>query len=109
MTKIRKRVFRNMKMKVLIFCPLVQYRHLQMKDLKGLFVQGTDSPETSYVGHFSWIYLFKNQVTKVQDRDIIASAQDQETYGIVPTNDGGGSLSAGEYSNLFDWLNDQKK
>lgn len=66
-------------------------------------------PETSYVGHFSWIYLFNNQVTKVQDRDIIASAQDQETYGIVPTNDGGGSLSAGEYSNLFDWLNDQKK
>lgn len=72
-------------------------------------VKGTDSPETMYVGHFSWIYLLNNQVTKVQDKEAIISAENQETYGITPNNDGGGSLSVGEYSDLFDWLNAQKK
>ena len=36
MAKIRERVFRNMKMKALIPCPLIQYRYVLMKDLEGL-------------------------------------------------------------------------
>ncbi len=36
-------------------------------------VEGTDSPGTTYLGHFSWIYLFNNQVTGVQDKEAIAA------------------------------------
>lgn len=72
-------------------------------------VEGTDSPDSSYMGHLSWIYLFNDQVTKVQDKEKIAESSDQESFGTVPNNDGGGSQSAGDFTGLFEWLNAQKK
>jgi predicted esterase len=77
-------------------------------------VEGTDSPGTTYMGHFSWIYLFNNQVTGVQDKAAIAASTDAETFGFEPSNASGGGTAAatvGEttYANIFEWLNDQSK
>ena len=72
-------------------------------------VNGSDSPGSRYYGHFSWIYVLNNQVTGVQDRERIKASTDNETFGAVPTNNGGGALVAGEYRNLFAWLNAQSK
>ena len=77
-------------------------------------VEGTDSPGTTYLGHFSWIYLFNNQVTGVQDKEAIAVSTDAETFGAEPSNTTGGGAAAatvGEttYTNIFEWLNDQSK
>ena len=72
-------------------------------------VVGTDSPGTTYMGHFSWVYVLNNQVTGVQDKEAIAASTDNETFGATPTNEGGGSLAAGEYTNLFAWMNAQSK
>ena len=72
-------------------------------------VNGSDSPGTRYYGHFSWIYVLNNQVTGAQDRERIAASTDSETFGAVSSNTGGGSLAAGEYDNLFAWLNAQSK
>lgn len=72
-------------------------------------VEGSDSPDSSYMGHFSWIYLFNDQVKKVQDKEKIAESSDLETFGTVPSNDGGGSQTADNFSGLFEWLNAQKK
>ena len=71
---------------------------------------GTDSPGTEYMGHFVWIYTFNNQVTHVQDAAaIIASADDDMTCGVTASNDGGGSLTCGDFANLFEWMNAQSK
>lgn len=72
-------------------------------------IVGTDSPGSTYMGHFSWVYLFNNQVTGVQDKEAIAASTDEETFGAVATNDGGGTMSAGEYTNIFEWMNAQSK
>lgn len=73
-------------------------------------VQGTDDSAATYMGHWSWVYLFNDQVTAVQDTKAIAdSADDDTTFGFTATNDGGGTAKAGEFSNIFDWLNAQSK
>ena len=72
-------------------------------------VVGTDSPDATYMGHFSWVYVLNNQVTGVQDKEAIAASTDNETFGTTPTNEGGGTLPAGEYTNLFAWMNAQSK
>lgn len=72
-------------------------------------VNGSDSPDTRYYGHFSWIYVLNNQVIGVQDRERMEASTDNESFGAVPTNNGGGTLAAGEYRNLFAWLNAQSK
>lgn len=76
-------------------------------------VQGTDDSSAQYMGHWSWIYLFNNQVTGVQDKDKIANSTDDKTFGFEPTNQGGGSISASDgndsYNSVFAWLNTQSK
>ena len=77
-------------------------------------VEGTDSPGTTYMGHFSWIYLFNNQVTGVQDKAAIAASTDAEIFGFEPSNATGGGTAAatvGEttYTNIFEWLNAQSR
>ncbi len=72
-------------------------------------VEGTDSPGDNYSGHWAWIYTFNDQVTGVQDPQAIAASEDDETFGAVPDNDGGGSETADGYDNLFAWLNAQTK
>ena len=72
-------------------------------------IVGTDSPGSTYMGHFAWVYVLNNQVTGVQDKEAIAASTDNETFGTTPTNDGGGTLPAGEFTNLFAWMNAQSK
>ena len=74
-------------------------------------VKGTDDPRAKYPGHFSWVYVFKNQVTRVQDREKIKGAEGKD-FGFVPTNDGGGSEIVQEggvsYETIFAWMNAQR-
>ncbi len=78
-------------------------------------IKGTDNPDTSYMGHFSWIYLFNNQITGVQDREAIAKSTDIKTFGFIPSNpEQGGSYKAtdsdgNEYDNIFQWMNEQHR
>lgn len=71
-------------------------------------VKGTDAPDASYMGHFSWVYLFNDQVNRAQDKGSI-TADAEKLFGFVPSNEGGGSVKVGEYESLFAWLNDQKR
>lgn len=78
-------------------------------------VKGTDNPNTNYMGHFSWIYFFNNQVTGVQDKKGIAESTDISNYGFIPSNElqGGAFKATGKdgtvYSTIFEWLNAQHK
>ncbi len=75
-------------------------------------IQGTDSPESTYMGHWVWTKYFNNEVTKVQDPASIKDASD-ENFGFTPSNDGGGSMQAsdknGTYDTIFEWMNAQSK
>ena len=62
-------------------------------------IQGKDIPGAKYLGHFSWVYVFNDQVT---------AAQEQVSDSIVPTNNGGGTVAPQGFRNLFDWMNAQK-
>lgn len=62
-------------------------------------VIGTDTPGQRLMGHFSWVYVFNDQVT---------AAQEQSTADMKPSNNGGGSVAPQGFNNLFDWMNAQK-
>ena len=62
-------------------------------------VIGTDTPGQRLFGHFSWCYVFNDQVT---------GAQEQSTADVKPTNNGGGTVAPQGFSNLFEWMNAQK-
>ncbi|SDB26807.1 Predicted peptidase [Streptococcus henryi] len=73
---------------------------------------GTELPGLVYNGHWSWIYFFNNQVTGVQSTENTASYQ--ALWGMVATDPTQGGASKAtvngiEYSNLFDWLNAQRR
>ncbi|MBM7641935.1 prolyl oligopeptidase family serine peptidase [Streptococcus loxodontisalivarius] len=75
-------------------------------------VEGSDMKNVSYLGHWSWIYFFNNQVSGVQDPNAVKSASD--LTGFSPDNkDQGGSSQASvgdtSYQNIFDWMNAQEK
>lgn len=77
-------------------------------------VEGILLPGVKFNGHWSWVRFFNDQVTKVQDREkIMNSADDDKSFGFVPSNDGGGSQEAsdekGTYKSIFAWLNAQVK
>ncbi len=72
-------------------------------------VKGTDDPDASYIGHFSWVYLLNDQVTGVQDKEAVRNSEDSELFGTTPSNEGGGTLKAGEYANIFEWMNQQSR
>ncbi len=61
-------------------------------------VTGTDTPGQRLMGHFSWVYVFNDQVT---------AAQEQTTGDMKPSNNGGGSVAPQGFSNLFEWMNAQ--
>ena len=61
-------------------------------------VTGTDTPGQRLMGHFSWVYVFNDQVT---------GAQAQSTGELQPSNNGGGAVSPQGFHNLFDWMNAQ--
>lgn len=72
-------------------------------------VKGTDAEGAAYHGHLSWIYLFNNQVTGVQDPVKIAASSDTKTFGVSATNDGGGTATANGFSSIFEWMNAQSR
>lgn len=51
------------------------------------------------MGHFSWVYVFNDEVT---------ASQEQTTGELKPSNNGGGTVAPQGYNNLFDWMNAQK-
>ena len=61
-------------------------------------VTGTDTPGQRLFGHFSWVYVFNDQVT---------GAQEQSTADPKPSNNGGGAVAPQGFHNLFDWMNAQ--
>ena len=61
-------------------------------------VIGTDTPGQRLFGHFSWCYVFNDQVT---------GAQEQSTADVKPTNNGGGTVAPQGFGNLFEWMNAQ--
>ena len=61
-------------------------------------VTGTDTPGQRLMGHFSWVYVFNDQVT---------AAQEQTTGDMKPSNNGGGTVAPQGFSNLFEWMNAQ--
>ena len=62
-------------------------------------VIGTDTPGQRLMGHFSWVYVFNDQVT---------GAQERTTGDLKPSNNGGGTVAPQGFHNLFDWMNAQK-
>lgn len=70
-------------------------------------VLGTDAEGKSYNGHWSWVNVFNNKVTKAQDPSAIKDSTDTENYGFVPNNDGGGTVVPQGYETLFAWMNAQ--
>ncbi len=61
-------------------------------------VTGTDMPGQRLMGHFSWVYVFNDQVT---------GAQEQSTADMKPSNNGGGTVAPQGHANLFEWMNAQ--
>ncbi|KAK8849334.1 hypothetical protein M9Y10_018706 [Tritrichomonas musculus] len=95
------------------------YRELLKKGAKNCWysyfknVKGVDIPGMKYFGHWSWIPLFNDQVTTVQNREKIMNSNDNDKFGLVPSNNGGGFQEAvddkGTYKSIFAWLNAQVK
>lgn len=75
-------------------------------------VEGTESSETVYMSHWSWIYLFNDQVSYVQDRDKIINGSEIFLRGFEPSDAGGDEKAEDEngvYDNIFQWLNAQER
>lgn len=60
-------------------------------------VQGSDMGQR-LMGHFSWAYVFNDEVT---------ASQEQTSGDLKPSNNGGGTVAPQGYSNLFEWMNAQ--
>lgn len=50
------------------------------------------------MGHFSWAYVFNDEVT---------ASQEQTTGELKPSNNGGGTVAPQGFNNLFEWMNAQ--
>ena len=74
-------------------------------------VEGTEQGEAQYLGHWTWVYVFNDQVKYVQDPEkVLASEEDSFLCGMEPNRKGGTvrvSDGGGGYESLFAWLNDQ--
>ncbi|MBE7088516.1 MAG: hypothetical protein E7370_03225 [Clostridiales bacterium] len=69
-------------------------------------VRGTDNAGQSYMGHFSWIYVFLDQCTAVQSIDAAANSD------LKGNNQGGGKNTVqidGEDVTLWQWIAAQTK
>lgn len=76
-------------------------------------VKATDIQGKDHIGHLVWVYMFHNQVTKVQDKQRILEAKYEGDFGFVPDNAGGGSEFVKDeygnvYENMFAWLADKR-
>lgn len=80
------------------------YKRLMQAGAKNVWMSmfesiiGTDMPGSRLMGHFSWVYVFNDQVL---------GAQEQSTADMKPSNQGGGTFAPQGHTNLFDWMNAQ--
>ncbi len=51
------------------------------------------------MGHFSWAYVFNDEVT---------ASQEQTPGDVKPTTNGGGTVAPQGYNDRFEWMNAQK-
>lgn len=78
-------------------------------------VTGTDDPNGEYIGHYSWVYVFNNQVNRDFDLDKVKEDVDQieislegETRGnLISKNNYVTAANCTETDNLFQWLSQQ--
>ncbi|WP_438272900.1 prolyl oligopeptidase family serine peptidase [Streptococcus huangxiaojuni] len=75
-------------------------------------VEGSDMKDTEYLGHWSWVYFFNDQVAGVQDAEAVKKADELTGFKANNKNKGGSATAESggkEYDNIFDWLNAQSK
>lgn len=75
-------------------------------------VVGTESSDTFYLGHWSWVYLLNGQIRLVQDPKLIRESSNWFTRGFQPNSEGGSipvSDEACTYDSIFQWLNAQER
>ena len=75
-------------------------------------VLGVDDKGSQYMGHWSWIYYFNNQVSGVQNPADITGQSDLSGYKANNSNLGGSqkaTVDGKEYDTVYAWLNAQKK
>lgn len=76
-------------------------------------VTGSDIKGNSYLGHWSWIYFFNNQVEGVQNLESIRAATDTVSgYSADNVGQGGSSQASADgktYATIFEWMNAQSK
>ena len=95
--------FDDTTVKPLEYC-IPTYKRLMQAGAKNTWISmfenvtGTDTPGRKLMGHFSWVYVFNDQVL---------GAQEQSTADMKPTNNGGGTVAPQGHKNLFEWLNAQ--
>ncbi|MBP5342753.1 prolyl oligopeptidase family serine peptidase [bacterium] len=72
-------------------------------------VRGTDMPDVNYIGHYSWVYLFNNEVKKVQSiKNISYNKGTESNYGFIGTYEGG-TETVENYDGIWDWMSNQKR
>lgn len=73
-------------------------------------VKGQDIKDNEYLGHWSWIYFFNDEVSGVQNVDNIKNAVDLQSAFASDNGNKGGSEKATTgnktYENIFEWMND---
>lgn len=75
-------------------------------------VLGKDDKSAQYMGHWSWIYYFNNQVNSVQNPADITGKTDLSGFKPNTAQLGGNQkakVDGKEYNTVFAWLSDQSK
>ena len=77
-------------------------------------VRGTDDPNASYIGHFSWIYAFNDQVDKEFDNDKVIEdlpnfAFDKGTGAITTKDKYVTNANCNKKNNMWAWMASQTK
>ena len=77
-------------------------------------VRGTDDPNASYIGHFSWVYAFNNQVDKEFDNDKVIEDlpnfdYNKDTGAITTQNKYVTNANCNKKSNMWAWMASQTK
>eukprot|EP00833_Pecoramyces_ruminatium_P013982 jgi/Orpsp1_1/1188014/evm.model.d7180000061822.1 len=75
-------------------------------------VRGTDDPNATYIGHYSWIYAFNDQVKKEFDNaKVKADFENISIEGgkLVSTNNYVTNANCNKEGNMWTWLSEQTK
>ncbi len=76
-------------------------------------VEGQEQGQTQYLGHWTWIYVFNDELSFVQSpQKILESDKSAYLCGMMPDREGGTTrVMVGDkaYRSVFAWLNDQSR